>query len=181
MAPEKTHLLRCSRFHPSMRRRLTFLGFEFAWMPERQGVPRVKRRTARKKLQAACRRMTAGITQHRHLPGRAFYRQGKSRLRGHDNYDGVPGNSRSLQRFFERTLRCVLTWRNRRGGEATECYLGAVPPGSGPDRGSTAVHDGGQTTEGVRVTTTLCIADARTTEALDTGKLYVRDCTGGAG
>ncbi len=100
-----------------MRRRLTFLGFEFAWMPERQGVPRVKRRTARKKLQAACRRMTAGITQHRHLPGRAFYRQGKSRLRGHDNYDGVPGNSRSLQRFFERTLRCVLTWRNRRGGK----------------------------------------------------------------
>ncbi len=61
--------------------------------------------------------MTAGITQHRHLPGRAFYRRVNSRLRGHDNYDGLQGNSRSLHRFFERTLRCVCTWRNRRGGK----------------------------------------------------------------
>ena len=30
VAPEKTHLLRFSRFHPSMKRRFTFLGFEFA-------------------------------------------------------------------------------------------------------------------------------------------------------
>jgi hypothetical protein len=47
VAPDKTHLLRFSRSHPSMRRRFTFLGFALAWMPDRQGVPRVKRRTAR--------------------------------------------------------------------------------------------------------------------------------------
>ena len=75
VAPDKTHLLRCSRFHPRMQRRCTLLGFERYGRPDRQGVPRVQRRTARKKLQAACRRMTAGIKQHRHLPGRAFYRQ----------------------------------------------------------------------------------------------------------
>jgi hypothetical protein len=67
VAPEKTRLLRFSRFHPSMKRRFTFLGFEFAWRLDRQGVPRVKRRTARKKLQAAYRRITAWIKQHRHL------------------------------------------------------------------------------------------------------------------
>jgi group II intron reverse transcriptase/maturase len=117
VAPDKTHLLRFSRFHPSMRRRFTFLGFELYWMPDRQGVPRVKRRTARKKLQAACRRITAWIKQHRHLPGRAFYRQLNSRLRGHYTYYGLQGNSRSLYRFFERTMRCVFTWRNRRGGK----------------------------------------------------------------
>ena len=117
VAPDKTHLLRCSRFHPGMRRRCTFLGFECAWMRDRQGVPRVKRRTARKKLQAACRRMTAWIKPHRPLPGRAFYRHGNSRLRGHYTDYGVQGNSRSLQRFFERTLRGVFTWRNRRGGK----------------------------------------------------------------
>jgi RNA-directed DNA polymerase len=99
-----------------MRRRFTFLGFEFYWMPDRQGVPRVQRRTARKKLQAACRRITAGITQHRHLPGRAFYRQLNLRLRGHDTYYGLHGTSRSLSRFFERAMRCTFTWRNRRGG-----------------------------------------------------------------
>ncbi len=117
VAPEKTHLLRCSRFHPSMRRRFTFLGFELYWMPDRQGVPRVKRRTARKKLQAACRRITAGIIQHRHLPGRAFSRQLNSRVRGHYTYDGLHGNSRSLSRFFERAMRRVFTWRHRRGGK----------------------------------------------------------------
>jgi group II intron reverse transcriptase/maturase len=117
VAPDKTHLLRFSRFHPSMRRRFTFLGFEFYWMPDRQGVPRVQRRTARKKLQAACRRITAWIKQHRHLPGRAFYRQLNLRLRGHYTYYGLHGNSRSLSRFFERAMRCTFTWRNRRGGK----------------------------------------------------------------
>jgi RNA-directed DNA polymerase len=86
-------------------------------MPDRHGGPRVKRRTAPKKLQAACRRSTAWITQHRHLPGRAFYRQLNSRLRGHDNYDGLQGHARALDRFFERALRWTFTWRNRRGGK----------------------------------------------------------------
>lgn len=117
VASDKTHLLRFSRVHPSLRRRFTFLGFERYWMPDRQGVPRVKRRTARKKLQAACRRITAWIKQHRHLPGRACYRQLNSRLRGHDTYDGLQGNSRSLYRFFERAMRGTFTWRNRRGGK----------------------------------------------------------------
>jgi hypothetical protein len=117
VAPDKTHLLRFSRFQPSMRRRFTFLGFEFYWMPDRQGVPRVKRRTARKTLQAACRRRMAWITQHRHLPGRAFSRRLNIRLRGHYTYDGLQGNSRSLHRFVERTLRGVFKWRNRRGGK----------------------------------------------------------------
>jgi group II intron reverse transcriptase/maturase len=79
VALDKTHLLRFSRFHPSRRRRFTFLGFEFYWMPDRQDVPRVKRRTARKTLHAACQRMTAWIKQHRHLPGRVFYRGLNSR------------------------------------------------------------------------------------------------------
>jgi hypothetical protein len=80
-------------------------------------VPRVTRRTARKKLQAACRRMTEWLKQHRHLPGRAFSRQWNSRLRGHDNYYGLPGNYRSLHRFVERARRCTFKWRNRRGGK----------------------------------------------------------------
>ena len=56
VASEKTRILRFSRFHPGMTRRFTFLGFEFYWTEDRQGVPRVKRRTARKTLQSACHR-----------------------------------------------------------------------------------------------------------------------------
>jgi hypothetical protein len=48
-------------------------------------------------------------------------RQLHSRLRGHDNYDGLHGNSRSRHRFFARALRCTFTWRNRRGGKRQSC------------------------------------------------------------
>jgi hypothetical protein len=66
-------------------------------------------------------------------------------------------------------------------GEATEVYLGAVHPGLGSDRESAAAHHGGQAPESVGLMASLCTADARTTEEPETGKLYVRDCTGGAG
>ena len=116
VAPEKTHLLRFSRFHPSRRRRFTFLGFEFTWTPDRQGVPRVTRRTARQKLQAACQRITEWIQQHRHLPGREFFQRLNARLRGHYNYYGVRGNSRALNRFFNWAMDCTFKWLNRRSG-----------------------------------------------------------------
>ena len=40
-----------------MQRRVTFLGFELFWCIDREGIPRVKRRTARKRLQGAIRRI----------------------------------------------------------------------------------------------------------------------------
>jgi group II intron reverse transcriptase/maturase len=117
IAPEKTRTLRFSRFHPSRRRGFTFLGFEFFWMPDREGVVRVKRRTAPKKLQAACRRVKTWIREHRHLPGREFFAGLNRRLRGHYNYYGVRGNSAALYRFFDWAIRCTFKWLNRRGGK----------------------------------------------------------------
>ena len=117
VATEKTSLRRFSRFHPGMKQRVTFLGFEFAWMPDRQGVPRVMRRTARKKLQAACQRLTVWIKRHRHLLEREFFQRLNARLRGHYNYYGVQGNSRSLNRFFRWAMDCTFKWLNRRGGK----------------------------------------------------------------
>jgi len=117
VAPEKTHRCRFSRFHPSKKRCFTFLGFEFVWTPDRHGVPRVMRRTARQQLHAACQRLTAWIKQHRHLPGRECFQRLHARLRGHDNDYGVRGNSRSLNRFFHGAMDCPFTWLNRRGGK----------------------------------------------------------------
>jgi RNA-directed DNA polymerase len=117
VAPEKTQLLRFSRFHPSLTRRFTFLGFEFFWNKDRKGTPRVMRRTSRKKLQAACRRLKEWIKLNRHLPGREFFKGLNSRLRGHYNYYGVRGNSDSLNRFFEWAKKCTFKWLNRRGGK----------------------------------------------------------------
>lgn len=117
VAPEKTRILRFSRFHPSMTRRFTFLGFEFYWFEDREGTPRVKRRTARKKLQAACRRIKAWIKGNRHRPGHDFFRGLNRRLQGHYNYFGVRGNSRALYRFYEWAMNCAFQWLNRRGGK----------------------------------------------------------------
>ena len=117
VAPEKTPLRRFSRLHPSTKRRFTFLGCAFCWMPERHGVPRVLRRTARQKRQAACQRLTAWIPQHRHLPGQAFFQRLHARLRGHDNYYGVRGNARSLTRFCNGAMDSRCKWLNRRGGK----------------------------------------------------------------
>ena len=117
VAPEKTQVLRFSRFHPSLRRRITFLGFELFWFPDRGGTPRVMRRTARKKLQGAIRRIKDWIKGHRHLPGREFIEGLNRRLVGHYNYYGLRGNSRDLWRFFQEATECAFKWLNRRGGK----------------------------------------------------------------
>jgi RNA-directed DNA polymerase len=116
-APEKTKTLRFSRFHPGMERRFTFLGFEFFWKKDRQGEPRVKRRTARKKLKGACKRIKEWIRSNRHLPGGEFFKGLNRRLVGHYNYYGMRGNSLSLKYFFEVAREYALKWLNRRGGK----------------------------------------------------------------
>jgi RNA-directed DNA polymerase len=117
VAPEKTRILRFSRFHPGMRRRVTFLGVEFFWKEDRQGVPRGKRRTARKPLQRACKRIKAWIQANRHVPGNAFFSGRKARWRGHYSDYGVHGNSHALHRFVDGAMHCAFKWLNRRGGK----------------------------------------------------------------
>jgi group II intron reverse transcriptase/maturase len=117
VAAEKTRILRFSRFHPGMRWRFTFLGFELYWLQDRKGTPRVQRRTAPKKLQSACRRIKEWIRAHRHANGAQFIAGLNRRLRGHYNYYGLKGNSRSLGRFYRWAIECAFKWLNRRGGK----------------------------------------------------------------
>jgi RNA-directed DNA polymerase len=117
VAQEKTRIIRFNRFHPSMKRRFSFLGFEFFWKEGRKGVLRVMRRTSRKKLRGACRRIKEWIKSHRHLPGKEFFNGLNVRLRGHYNYYGVRGNSDSICRFFKWAVECAFKWLNRRGGK----------------------------------------------------------------
>jgi RNA-directed DNA polymerase len=117
VAPEKTQTIRFSRFHPGLQRRIVFLGFETYWMKDSKGVARVKQRTARKKLQSACRRVKEWIKGNRHLKGMAFIEALNRRLRGHYNYYNIPGNLCSLGRFYNWALRCSFKWLNRRGGK----------------------------------------------------------------
>ncbi|MGH8538240.1 MAG: group II intron reverse transcriptase/maturase [Gammaproteobacteria bacterium] len=173
LASEKTRLLRFSRFHPSMKRRFTFLGLEFYWKENREGAPRVMRRTARKRLQGACHRIKEWIKLSRHLPGCEFFKRLNARLRGHYNYYGVRGNSRSLYRFYPWAMDCAFKWLNRRSGAVSMCpwvcrYRGAS-------------YHRTQTSTGVCMRVSPCIAVASTTEEPGAGILHAGVCAGGAG
>jgi group II intron reverse transcriptase/maturase len=117
VAPEKTRILRFSRFHPGPRRRFAFLGFELYWNRDRRGDLRVMKRTARKKLQQAKRRMKLWIKANRHLPGREFIKELNRKLVGHYNYFGIRSNEKSLASFFTHAIGCAFKWLNRRGGK----------------------------------------------------------------
>lgn len=117
VASEKTRILRFSRFHPGLRRRFAFLGFELYWARDHRGDLRVMKRTARKKLQQARRRMKLWIRANRHLPSRQFIKTLNRKLVGHYNYFGLRSNEASVNSFFHYTVGCAFKWLNRRGGK----------------------------------------------------------------
>jgi len=117
VAQEKTHCLSFSRKELNKGKRFIFLGFEFYWDKDRKGKPRVKRRTAPKKLQGACRQIKEWIKENRHQPKRGFVSGLNRRLTGHYNYYGIIGNGHSLNRFYRWAMDCVFKWLNRRGGK----------------------------------------------------------------
>lgn len=117
VAPDKTRILRFSRFHPGLRRRFAFLGFELYWNRDRRGDLRVMKRTARKKLQQAKRRMKNWIKLNRHLPGRQFIKELNRKLVGHYNYFGLRSNEKALNSYFGYTIQTAFKWLNRRGGK----------------------------------------------------------------
>lgn len=113
-APDKTRLLRFCRHDIPGSGRFEFLGFEFRWEEGRNGGRFVKRRTSRKKLGASIANFTAWLKKERHQQTNRIFSTLNSKYRGYWNYNGVIGNSASLQRFFRTTQRLLFKWLNRR-------------------------------------------------------------------
>ena len=114
VAADKTKTLRFGHNGGPHNGRFDFLGFEFYWEPDRQGKPRVKRRTATKKWRAGRQRMTEWIKGHRHLKLSRLLTTLRAKLRGTWNYYGLIGNYRRLQLFYDATCRTLCKWLNRR-------------------------------------------------------------------
>jgi len=117
IAQEKTNKLAFSRRYRKKGQRFIFVGFEFYWENDRKGQPRVKRRTASKKLQGASRRIKEWIKKERHLSKSDFVKGLNRRLTGHYNYFGIIGNGHSINRFYLWVMECTFKWLNRRGGK----------------------------------------------------------------
>ena len=104
VAPDKTSLIRFSRFHPSRKHRFVFLGFEFYWSVDSKGKKRLRRRTARKKQNSLLKESYLWIKAKRHRRLRNWMPQLKRKLVGFRNYFGLPDNSRSLDQLFDLSL-----------------------------------------------------------------------------
>jgi len=114
VAADKTKTLRFGHNGGPHNGRFDFLGFEFYWEPDRQGQPRVKRRTATKKWRAGIQRMTEWVKTHRHQKLSRMLKTLKAKLQGTWNYYGLIGNHRRMQLFYEATCRTLHKWLNRR-------------------------------------------------------------------
>ncbi len=148
LEPSKTQKLRFNRFHPSRKRTFTFLGFEFYWMMDRKGLPRLAKRTARKKLQGSIQRIKDWIKLSRHLPKREFFLKLNAKLRGHYNYYYTRGNSRSVWQFYDAAVVQCFKWLNRRSHRKSLTWkqfkrlwlqMGVVKPRVNPSKRSAMV------------------------------------------
>jgi len=114
VAADKTKTLRFSHNGGPHNGRFDFLGFEFYWEPDRQGKPRVKRRTATKKHLAAMERMRDWIKTNRQWKLKRLMKSLKAKLQGTWNYYGLIGNHRRMDLLYEATSRTLYKWLNRR-------------------------------------------------------------------
>jgi RNA-directed DNA polymerase len=114
LAAAKTRMIPFSRDRAAGRTSFEFLGFEFRWGKDRTGKDHLKRRTARKKLRTSLKRFTAWCKEHRHLRLPVLFQRLNAKLRGYYNYYGVHGNAASLKEFFNKAMRILLKWLNRR-------------------------------------------------------------------
>jgi group II intron reverse transcriptase/maturase len=114
VAADKTKTLRFGHNGGPHNGRFDFLGFEFYWEPDRQGKPRVKRRTATKKWRAGVQRMTDWVKTHRHQKLSRTMKTIRAKLQGTWNYYGLIGNYRRMQLFYDATCRALHKWLNRR-------------------------------------------------------------------
>jgi RNA-directed DNA polymerase len=114
VATEKTRIIRFSRYHPGLEHRFSFLGFEFYWATDRSGQPRVFRRTDRTRLGAAIKSFKEWVKSHRQKKPALLLKAVSTKLKGHYNYYGIPGNYRSIRIFYDEAIKLLFKWLRRR-------------------------------------------------------------------
>jgi len=118
--PDKTKLISFSKPPKSTSKSsvkgktFNFLGFTFYWGKSRKGNWAVMRKTAKDRLGKSLKRINDWCKLYRHQSLTFQCKMLNSKLRGHYNYYGVTGNSRSLQAFYWQVFRIWRKWLSRR-------------------------------------------------------------------
>jgi RNA-directed DNA polymerase len=132
LAEEKTRCLEFGRFaRDNARRRgtkpegFTFLGFDHYCGETRTGKFKVKRRTARKKLQASLRKFTDWCQRARRWMTKGeMLRSARQRILGHLNYYAITDNSSRCGEFIYHARRTLFKWLNRKSQRRSYTWEG---------------------------------------------------------
>lgn len=140
LAEDKTKLIRFGRFAENKAKKsgkgtetFNFLSFTHYCSKDRKGGFRVGRKTLRRKLILKVKEMYQWIKESRLQKPIQWWKILCSKLRGHYNYYGVSGNYRSIEKYYQLTLKYVFKWLNRRSQkrsfnwEEFQKYLGRFP------------------------------------------------------
>jgi group II intron reverse transcriptase/maturase len=121
LAEEKTKLVRFGKFAKEKARKqgkkagtFDFLGFTHFNDTDRKGVFKVGRKTVRKRYVIKLKEMYVWLKSVRTIKPKDWWQVLCAKLRGHFQYYGVSGNYRSINRFYESTIRYLYKWLNRR-------------------------------------------------------------------
>jgi group II intron reverse transcriptase/maturase len=119
--PEKTRTLSFGRFERDQARRenrrpntFEFLGFTHYCGTSRGGWFLLGRKTAKKRLARACRKLSLWLKTVRPLPMKVWWPTLAAKLRGHYQYYGLSGNGRAISTFDYQAKRLLAKWLNRR-------------------------------------------------------------------
>jgi len=91
-----------------------FLGFTLRWGVSRKGNDVVVRQTSASRFGRAVRKIAEWCRRNRHRPIPEQHETLSQKLRGHDAYYGVTGNSRALGDLREAVTRIWRKWLSRR-------------------------------------------------------------------
>jgi len=95
-----------------------FLGFTHYWALSRSNYDVIKRKTSKKRLSMALRRIAEWCRRNRHRPVREQHRELSRKVRGHYAYYGIQGNMRSLGLFLHEVYNLWRKWLGRRSWKA---------------------------------------------------------------
>jgi group II intron reverse transcriptase/maturase len=123
--PDKTRLVRFTRPRlgngPRRAERpetFDFLGFTHYWGKSRRGNWVIGRKTARSRMQRALGRIATWCSRHRHESVAWQHQALTQKVRGHDAYYGITGNTRALAAFHRWVERAWHKWLSRRSNRA---------------------------------------------------------------
>ncbi len=119
VAKDKTRLISFGRFAKERSKdgkveTFDFLGFTHYCGKSKKGYFRVKRKTAKKKLNKSIQENTLWIRNNRNLRITTIIKLLNTKLRGYYQYYGITDNGKSLNKFLHAIKRILWKWLNRR-------------------------------------------------------------------